>query len=307
MFWPVHFTGPVSVLSTPVITGLTDGAAVTGTVLSVSLGGQVPTTGIQWLRNGLPIAGETAASFTVPNLPGDLISVEVDGQRGPDALIVVLRVVAFSFDGAVLNPGDLITVTVDGATALAGEAELTRNGQPLPLTGGQYSVTTADPGAVFVARQADLPSNQSSPVTAEATPVPVLVSAPATTGGTLEGETRSVAMTDSWSADGAPAAIVLRDYRLVVGGVPGAAQSSPDLVIPPGSAGQSAQAQLRARTATSAFSPWEDAGPAITVGASGSWQITDNGNGTFSITDTPGPVAAPIITNNGDGTFDIAA
>ncbi|MEM1340717.1 MAG: hypothetical protein AAGF68_00250 [Pseudomonadota bacterium] len=307
IFWPTHFGGTISVLSTPVIGGLTDGVAATGTMLNVRLLGQVPTGTIQWLQDGTPLPGATTDTLAVPNMPGAAISVEVDGVRSADAVIVATRVVGFTYDGAVLNPGDVITVTVDGATALAGEVELTRGGQPVPLTNGQYSVFTADVGESFVARQANMPSNQSSAQVAETTPVPTLITAPGSAGGTLEGETRSVDMTDTWAADGTPAAIVLREYRLVIGGVAGAAQASPVLTIPQGSAGQIAQAQLRARTATSALSAWEDAGGAFTIGAGIGWQISDGGNGTFSITNTPGQPPAPAVADNGNGTFSIAA
>lgn len=307
MFWPSKFAGTVLVISTPLIGGLTDGVAATGTVLTVTLAGQSPTGSIQWLQNGAPISGAVTDTLAVPNVPGAILAVEVDGRRSPDVTIIATRVVDFTFGGAVLNPGDVITVTVDGATALAGEVELTRSGQPVSVSNGQYSVGAADVGESFVARQADMPSNQSGAEVVTATPVPILVSAPGSTGGTLEGETRNVDMTDTWSADGAAAAIVLREYRLVIGGVAGAAQASPVLTIPQGSAGQTAIAQLRARTATSALSAWEDAGSPFSIGAGSDWSITDNGDGTFSINSAPGQLSAPAITDNGDGTFDIAA
>lgn len=306
-FWPVHFGAPVLGLAIPAITGLTDGVAAIGTVLSVSLAGQGPDGAIQWFQNGSPIPDATTNTLVVPNIPGATLWVEVNGVPSASAAIVAVRAVDFSFTGAVLNPGDVITVTVDGSPALAGEVTLTRGGQPLPLVAGQYTVTVADLGEIFAAQQAELPSNQSAARVVEATPVPVLVTAPGTTGGTLEGETRSIDMTDSWHADGALAAIVLREYRLVVGGVAGAAQASPILTIPQGSAGQTAIAQLRARTATSALSAWEDAGPSFSISAGSDWSITDNGDGTFSINSAPGQLPAPVITDNGDGTFAIAA
>lgn len=305
--WPTTFTGRVFVTSIPLIAGLTDGVAATGTVLTVSLAGHMPTSGIQWLQNGVPIAGAVFETLIVPNGPGNVLAVEVDGTRSADVTIVDTRVVDFTFTGTVLNPGDVITLTVDGATALAGEVELTRSGQPVPVSNGQYSVSAADIAESFVARQANLPSNQSQARVVTATPLPVLVTGPDTSGGTQEGQTRTIDMTDSWAADGAPAAIVLREYRLLIGGVPQAAQASPVLSIPQGSAGQIGQAQIRARTATSAFSAWQMAGGAFAIETGSAWVISDNADGTFSITSTPEQLSAPTITDNGDGTFDIAA
>jgi hypothetical protein len=37
------------------------------------------------------------------------------------------------------------------------------------------------------------------------------------------------------------------------------------------------------------------------------WQITDTGDGRFTLADAPAPVAAPQITNNGDGSFAVLA
>lgn len=310
MFWPTHMSGAVFVQSTPVLSGLTDGVAVIGATLTVTLTGMPATGVIEWWLDGAPIPGETGASLVVPDTPQGLISARVDGASSPEARIVESLVVGLSHPGAVLNPGDLITVTAGGSPETTGAVELIRNGLPVVLAAGQYTVTTADLGASFAARQGLLPSNQSPALTVQATPVPTLVSAPGNGGGTEPGQTRSIDMTDSWQADGATAAIVLREYRLVLDGVPGAAQSSPALVIPAGATlGQTAQPQLRARTATSALSAWEEAGPAFTISitAGGSWQISDGGNGTFSISTTPGQPAAPVITDTGAGSFDIAA
>lgn len=307
IFWPSHFSGTVSTSSGPVISGLTDGVAVTGTTLTVLLPGTGATPALQWFLNGAAISGATTTQLVVPNSPGDEITVVVDGVSSEAVLIVETGVVAFAFEGAVLNPGDLIMATFNGAPATAGEVVLTRNGQPLSVSDGQYVITSADVGANFDVRQSDLPSNTAGVVTVVATPTPVLLTAPGNMGGLLAGETRTVDTSDTWQADGAPAAIVLREYRLVVGGVAGAAQASPNLVIPSNSAGQSAQPQLRARTATSAYSSWAAAGVAFTIGAGTAWQITDNGDGTFTLTAAPDPAPAPMVQDNGDGSFSISA
>lgn len=256
-------TAPAAV--TPVITGLTDGVAVVGSTLGVEVGGQTATGTIQWRSDGADIGGATSASLTVPDTPGAVISVVVNGETGSGVSVLRQIVVGFTYAGAVLNPGDTVTVTAGGTPATGGEVELTRGGQPATLSAGTYTVTAGDLGVILRARQTGLPSNQSAPETVQAPPAPSLTNAASATGSAMEGLLHTVALDDSWATDGAPATIATREYRLVVGGSPGAAQSSRTLTIPQATAGQLGQPQIRARTATSAFSAWENAGAGFTI------------------------------------------
>lgn len=307
--WSAHFNGTVSVpsIAVPVLLGLTDGVAATGSMLTVQVDGAVPTDPIQWLLDGLPLSGAVSDRLAVPAQPGAQISVTVGGVQSAAVVIVQTYLVAFQFPGAVLNPGDLVSLTRDGAPAPLGTVDLTRDGAPLSLVNGQYTVTAADLGAALRARQSDLPSNQSTAVSVVPPPPPVLSSGPSYTGQTAEGASLAIALNDEWQTDGAIAGIAARNYRLVLAGDAGASQASPVLEIPDETAGQVAQPQIRARTATSAFSDWSNIGPAFTISAGTGWQIADLGDGTFSVISAPAPAAAPVITDRGDGSFDIAA
>lgn len=268
--WPTFIRGEVianAVASqVPDLAGLIDGVAVIGSTLTALIAGQPATGPITWLQNGVAISGATGASLVVPAATG-VISVRVDGVESSAHAIVATRALTLSWTGTILHPGDTITVLADGVPAGAGMAELLRNGAPVALTNGQYSVEIGDHGALFQARQSDLPSNLSATVTVAATPQPTLVTAATTSGSLTEGETHVIDPGDTWQSDGAPALIAAREYRLVLDGVPGPAQSDPALIIPAGTAGQAAEPQLRARTATSVFSAWETAGPGFTVAA----------------------------------------
>lgn len=309
--WQSHFAGSLVASgptgTAPTIAGLTDGAAVIGDILTAQIAG-VPAAGaVQWRLDGADMPGETAATLTVPDIPGGVLTVAVDGLESAAATVLAQILPGLEFDGAVLNPGDTLTVTADGLPATAGEVDLLRNGSPVGLSAGQYTLGTSDLGAFFQARQSDLPSNQSAVALAEATPAPVIDTAPGAAGDSFEGGTHTVDTGDSWLADGSPASISERQYRLVVGGAPGSAQSGAALTIPGASAGQVAQPQISARTQTSTWSEWVDAGAGFTITAGAGWQITDNGDGTITIASAPAAPATPVVTDNGDGTIDISA
>lgn len=309
-FYAVHFGDPVTVqtLALPVISGLTDGVAATGTVLTVLVAGAVPDGVIQWRQDGVPIPGATVPDLAVPNAPGAEIAVVVDAVVSATVQVVQTRLVGFGFEGAILNPGDTVTVTEDSMPATAGTVELTRNGVPVQLSAGRYDVVPADLGAFLEARQSDLPSNRSGAIAVQATPVPVLISGPDHAAAAVAGGTLTVDNSDQWQADDAPVTIDARAYRLLIDGIPEASQSSPVLPVPAGSAGQDVQPQLRARTATSGFSAWQNAGSAFTVAPASIWQITvDEALGTFSILSAPASDPPPQIIVNTNGTFDIAA
>ncbi len=66
-------------------------------------------------------------------------------------------------------------------------------------------------------------------------------------------------------------------------------------------------ATLRLRS-ENIFGPSPDSAPkSVTTTSPQPWQITDTGDGRFTLSSAPPPDAAPQITNNGDGTFAVQA
>ena len=74
------FIGPEIPVGRPVITGLSNGAAVIGSTVAVELFGQTPTGAIVWALDGVPISGATGTSLTVPVADGALLTVQIDGE-----------------------------------------------------------------------------------------------------------------------------------------------------------------------------------------------------------------------------------
>lgn len=315
------------VVGLPVISGTdSGGAAVIGTQVVLVFGAETATGVIEWRLDGGVIAGETAATLTVPVADGGQLTASLDGEN---ALPVAIRHAlpslqasladqsfetdsgvqvydaspAFSFAG---TPVYTITTGLTGVSITTGgvvsfDTSLTPATPATPIT---LRLSDAGDAARFVEASFTLTVSQAADTTA-----PILSAASAAADGTAAytgavttdeaGGTLFVLV--SQAASETATAVVAAGVAQVV------SQAGVQMLSGGGlSASTSYRLHLVHRDAAGNDSAVLSSA-AFTTGAASTWSITDNGDGTFDIASAPPLSGALTVTDHGDGTFDIAA
>ena len=323
-----HFNPDPLVVGLPAIAGTdSGGAAVIGSQVELRFGSALASGVIAWLLDGSPISGQTAATLTVPVADGSQLGASLDGQS---AVAVDIRyplpslataLVDQSFETASgvqtydAGPGFSFAGTaaytiVDGAAGVSIAASSgvvsfdTAATQPTVGTPIRIRLSDAGDASRFVEASFDLTITQAADTTA-----PILSAATATASGASDytgtvttdeaGGTLFVLVSENSTETAATVTTSGTSQGVSQAGVQNLAGSG---LMPL----TSYRLHLLHRDAAGNASAVLSSDPFTTAGT-GSWTITDNGDGTFDIPSAPTLRGPLTVTDNGDGTFDIAA